>query len=91
MGLDYYRKNLDYEHTTVGEHETVSYDRAILFKYEKGQILVSAGKSGPGMFEVQYKPEVIREILNTLSLRKELMDEVALKLAWTEKAKLQSA
>lgn len=79
-----------YELFTIGDHECVRCDRAILFKYGKGEILVSTGGTLPGRFEINYKPDVIARILSAFKLRKEITDEVALQAGWAEKAKLQS-
>jgi hypothetical protein len=59
-----------YEILTLGEHESVQCDRAILFKYGKGEILVSTGHTHPGRFEINYKPDVIEEVLAPLTVRK---------------------
>lgn len=79
-----------YELFTAGTHESVRCDRAILFKYEKGEILVSAGRTLPGRFEINYKPDAIAEVLAPFALRKEITDDTALQKAFSEKAKLQS-
>jgi hypothetical protein len=79
-----------YELFTTGTHESVRCDRAILFKYEKGEILVSTGGTLPGRFEINYKPDVIAEILAPFELRKEINDDTALQEGLSEKTKLQS-
>jgi len=51
----------------------VQYDAAILFEFENGtQILLSREENIAAYIEVNHKPEVIKEILNTMKLRKEL-------------------
>jgi hypothetical protein len=65
-------------------------DRAILFRYGKGEVLVSTGETLPGRFEINYKPNVIAKILSGFELRTEITDEAALRLGFSEKAKLQS-
>ena len=79
-----------YELFTAGTHESVRCDRAILFKYGKGEVLVSTGRTLPGRFEINYKPDVIGEILATYELRKEITDDNALQIGLSEKAKIQS-
>ncbi|HMQ03492.1 MAG TPA: hypothetical protein PKD26_06220 [Pyrinomonadaceae bacterium] len=74
----------------MSEHELVRYDRAILFDYGKGQLLLSAGNTLPGRFEIQYKPDVIAEILETLSIRKAITNERELADALAEKTKIES-
>jgi hypothetical protein len=80
-----------YELLTAGPHESVRCDRAILFKYAKGEVLVSTGRTLPGRFEINYKPNVIADTLATFELRKEITNDAALQLGLSEKAKLQSA
>lgn len=79
-----------YELFTSGTHESVRCDRAIVFKYAKGEVLVSTGRTLPGRFEINYKPSVVTEILATLELRKEITDDTALQIGLSEKAKLES-
>jgi len=57
----------------VGENEIVCYDRAILFKYGKDEILISSGNTLPGRFEIHHRPDVIKSILAPLTLRKEII------------------
>lgn len=79
-----------YETTLIGAHEKVRCDRAILFNYGKGEILVSTGGGTTfDRLEVNHKPEVIAEILASFVLRKEITDEIALQTGWAEKAELQ--
>lgn len=80
-----------YELATIGTHESVRYDRAILFRYAKGEILVSAGGALSGRLEINHKPDVIQEILAPLLLRKENTDDGALQIGRAAKARLQPA
>lgn len=79
-----------YELFTTGTHESVRCDRAILFKYGKGEVLVSTGGTLPGRFEINYKPDVIARILAAYELRKEITDDDALQRGLSEKAKIQA-
>lgn len=79
-----------YQLFTAGAYESVRCDRAILFKYEKGEILVSTGGTLPGQFEINYRPDVIEQILATFELRKEITNADAFEKGLSEKMKLQS-
>jgi hypothetical protein len=79
-----------YELFTARTHDSVRCDRAILFKYGKGEVLVSTGGTLPGRFEINYKPDVIARILTAFELRKEITNDAALQIGLSEKAKLQS-
>lgn len=59
-----------YEYSEVCELESVRYDAAILFEFENEiQMLLSREESISGFIEVNYKQEVIKEILNTMKPR----------------------
>ncbi len=60
-----------YEFSESFELESVQYDAAMLFEFEnETQILLSREESISGFIEVNYKPDVIKKILNTMKLRK---------------------
>lgn len=79
-----------YELITTGTQESVRCDRAILFKYGKGEVFVSTGGTLPGRFEINYKPDIIASVLTAFELRKEITNDAALQIGLSEKAKLQS-
>ena len=61
-----------YEFSEAFEDETVNYDSAILISYEAGQVLLSPEQSISGFIEINYKQKDIKEILDTMRLRKEI-------------------
>ncbi len=62
-----------YEYSDSFETESVQYDAAILFEFEnKKQILFSREETIAGKIEVNYKADIIQEILKTIMPRKAL-------------------
>ncbi len=61
-----------YEYSLASQHESVVCDRAILFTYEKGQILISAGGTVFDHLTINHKSDVIKAILEPMKIRKTL-------------------
>ncbi|HCA59043.1 MAG TPA: hypothetical protein DEP46_13805 [Blastocatellia bacterium] len=61
-----------YETSDSFEEEAIRYDSAILFDYEAGQILLTPDRSITGYIAINYKPNVIIEIIATMKYRKEI-------------------
>ncbi len=78
-----------YDLFAQGTHESVRCDRAILFKYAKGDVLVSTGETLPGRFQINYKPDVIARMLAVYQLRREITDDDALQRGLSEVAKIK--